>query len=911
MIPIIEDIKSNSLLSQFSQDIQNLESDIQQVVNSYGGSISAEQAFELLMPVLGRRNPAASVAIDVAKGNITPNQAREVLRVVNAAKQDLQPVPANPALITAQRNLQAELAKPVGQPEYVEGRGFIGNTSDFQDADKIAQYREAVSRNQAIQDKREATRDERQAKITADLQSISSIVPNTILGQTGVISDGNIDISSAKIDPIMRQGAISTGGTGQGLGQQVEQNVLSLGGQAQQAAQQAGQQQQQAASGLPTELTNIPVDNDYSMDEAAIVENLIRSGRISTQQVSDYFNLPVSEINSVLEQSFGYTPQQISQVATPVSVALSGVVKDNNYSMEDAAIVENAIRTGQVTIQDVSDYFGLPVADINRVLTTDFGYTPAQISSAGGGEVTSQQAAQQAAQQTAQQTAQTTTGATTGAATTGTTGNIFSGMNTAEDQARARQLGLTPLQYAQAGGLGANVDMNAIQAAQGVGQDLSGITGLQGYTGGTVQGGNIRYQDPNVIGGMVNMPQTGVIGAEAALQGGLTGGLAGLQEGLATGATGLTGAVASGLQELRRALGQGRQDITAGYGRAEAGFQPYMAGGEAAQAQLEALTGARGQEAFQQAYQESPYIQFLREQGMRANLAGAAATGGLGGGNVQRELARFGQGLASQGLQQQIQNLQALTGQGLQAAQGAGGYASGGAGQLAGLAQTQGTQALGAMQNVGQQLANLGIIGGQTAAEMGYGTGQRLADIRTRAGELLAGEISDVSRDVSGLAAGLGGDISGVYATQSKNLADLLTQSGMAQADATRIAASLLSNIATGSGSQVAGLGTSVGQPQQTQGILGQVGQAASGIGTAAAGLSLLSDIRAKENIIKIGQLPSGLGLYSWDWKASAPSDAKGNPTVGVIAQEVQLLMPEAIIQREDGYMAVDYSKVN
>jgi hypothetical protein len=138
------------------------------------------------------------------------------------------------------------------------------------------------------------------------------------------------------------------------------------------------------------------------------------------------------------------------------------------------------------------------------------------------------------------------------------------------------------------------------------------------------------------------------------------------------------------------------------------------------------------------------------------------------------------------------------------------------------------------MQNVGTQLANLGLAGGQTAAQMGYGTGQNLADIRTRAGELMAGEISNVSRDVSGLASALGGDISGVYGAQSKNLADLLVQSGMAQADATRISAQLLSNIATGASGQVAGLGTSVGQPQQNQGILGQVGQFAGGVGTAA-----------------------------------------------------------------------------
>ena len=656
-----------------------------------------------------------------------------------------------------------------------------------------------------------------------------------------------------------------------------------------------------AQTNVPAAISNIPSDGNYSEADAIAVENAIKSGQVTTQQVSDYFNVPVADINRVLETDFGYTPEQTAQAVTGLTPAatdtatttlpeaLTNIAVDGNYSMADAEIVESLIRSGQVTTQQVADRFGLPINDINRVLSTDFGYTGDQINQAfsGGGvqgEVT----------RPATQTTQTTQ------ATQGTQGT---------------QGGQTTTNEPVVGGLTGRTVGGA--ASQNVFAPIAG----QPATG-------TQFTFPT---GGANMPQTGVIGAEAALQGGLAGGLAGLQQGigeartglvgssqqaleqlqtnlggsatalgqssqealrqlqagLGAGATGLTEATASGLQELRGALGQGRQDISAGFGRAEQGFQPYMQGGQAAQAQLEALSGVRGQDAFNQAYQESPYMAFLREQGMRANLAGAAATGGLGGGNVQKELARFGQGLASQGLQQQIQNLQGLTGQGLQAASGAGQYASGGAGQLANLSQLQGTQALGAMQNVGQglaglgqvagtqganiaqtmgqglaglgqiagtqgagimqnvgnQLANLGLAGGQTAAQMGYGTGQNLADIRTRAGELMAGEISNVSRDVSGLASALGGDISGVYGAQSKNLADLLVQSGMAQADATRISAQLLSNIATGASGQVAGLGTSVGQPQQNQGMIAGLGQLASGIGTGLGGYAAFKDL--------------------------------------------------------------------
>jgi hypothetical protein len=743
---------------------------------------------------------------------------------------------------------------------------------------------------------------------------------------------------------------------------------------------------------LPTQLTNIPRDNDYSMDEAAIIEQLISSGQLSVSQVSDYFGLPAADINRVLSQDFGYTPEQVAQVASPspltgvtanapaqstlnigntfqepdlppvmgplppasyvppvqptltvaptntaaqtnVPAAISNIPSDGNYSEADAIAVENAIKSGQVTTQQVSDYFNVPVADINRVLETDFGYTPEQTAQAVTGLTPSATETTPAATETATTTETTVTlpEALTSIPVDGNysmadaeivEGLIRSGQVTTQQVADrfglpvndinrvlSTDFGYTGDQITQAssgGGVQGEVTRPATQTTQTT-QGTQGTQGGQtttneptvgGLAGRTVGGAASQNVFAPIAGQPAignqftfstgaNMPQTGVIGAEAALQGGLAGGLAGLQQGigeartglvgssqeainqlqsgLATGATGLTQATASGLQELRGALGQGRQDISAGFGRAEQGFQPYMQGGQAAQAQLEALSGVRGQEAFNQAYQESPYMAFLREQGMRANLAGAAATGGLGGGNVQKELARFGQGLASQGLQQQIQNLQGLTGQGLQAASGAGQYASGGAGQLANLSQLQGTQSLGAMQNVGQglaglgqvagtqgagimqnvgnQLANLGLAGGQTAAQMGYGTGQNLADIRTRAGELMAGEISNVSRDVSGLASALGGDISGVYGAQSKNLADLLVQSGMAQADATRISAQLLSNIATGASGQVAGLGTSVGQPQQNQGMIAGLGQLASGIGTGLGGYAAFKNL--------------------------------------------------------------------
>ena len=63
------------------------------------------------------------------------------------------------------------------------------------------------------------------------------------------------------------------------------------------------------------------------------------------------------------------------------------------------------------------------------------------------------------------------------------------------------------------------------------------------------------------------------------------------------------------------------------------------------------------------------------------------------------------------------------------------------------------------------------------------------------------------------------------------------------------------------------------------------------------------SDMRLKENIIRIGTSPRGYGWYEFNFKGDRTKYQ------GVMAQEVQALDPSAVITR-DGFLAVDYSKV-
>jgi len=81
-------------------------------------------------------------------------------------------------------------------------------------------------------------------------------------------------------------------------------------------------------------------------------------------------------------------------------------------------------------------------------------------------------------------------------------------------------------------------------------------------------------------------------------------------------------------------------------------------------------------------------------------------------------------------------------------------------------------------------------------------------------------------------------------------------------------------------------------------------------LGTTAYGYSM-SDIRLKKDIEKVGKLKNGLNIYMWKWKDSAKG--LGLPlktTIGVIAQEVQKLKPEAVKQHKSGYLMVDYGAI-
>jgi hypothetical protein len=78
-------------------------------------------------------------------------------------------------------------------------------------------------------------------------------------------------------------------------------------------------------------------------------------------------------------------------------------------------------------------------------------------------------------------------------------------------------------------------------------------------------------------------------------------------------------------------------------------------------------------------------------------------------------------------------------------------------------------------------------------------------------------------------------------------------------------------------------------------------------MGLGGAGIMKYSDIRMKENIKQIHWLPNGLPVYEYEYKPEFKDIAGHGVHIGVMAQEVEIVKPEAVITNANGYKMVNY----
>lgn len=182
-----------------------------------------------------------------------------------------------------------------------------------------------------------------------------------------------------------------------------------------------------------------------------------------------------------------------------------------------------------------------------------------------------------------------------------------------------------------------------------------------------------------------------------------------------------------GYNQLSNLFSQGANSLNQNYA---AGLAPVQQNYNTSQQGMTALgnalglNGAQGNAAAVQAFQNNPGYQFQLDQGNQNILRNQAATGQLNSGGTNLDLLKYGQGLANQGWNQYIQNLQPYMG----LAQNSAGQALQGYGnlgnQLAGLYQGQGNAAYGSQVGQANAQANADLANNQASQNMWNAIGQ-------------------------------------------------------------------------------------------------------------------------------------------------------------------------------------------
>ena len=533
-------------------------------------------------------------------------------------------------------------------------------------------------------------------------------------------------------------------------------------------------------------LKGIPKKPPYADADVERVKGLLNSGAVDVGEVAQYFKVPKTVVVGNL-------------LGIPANAYTSG-----KATPQQAKAVERLIKKGVANTSEVAQYFSAPPAVVEQSLKEDFLYNEAQVKEAQQGLPVSAPTQKQIesipvdGDYTEAETQLVQDALEAGTYTAAQIANNFQvqEQQVADELKRrqeVQQQGFTDIANPYPHGIPAAMAAFNNQAATPAATPLAGGAAAGGSaggtpvatgTGGTTTGtpaatpsGIQNTTDPNAVTAKDKLPLTAV--ANYATGSDIPIGLKGSEQAL-------KGTTAGSIDVLDAVNRAGRQDIN-----------PYAIAGQDALRTQRALAGLDGQAAFDAAYQESPQMKFLREQGERAALRNAAATGGLGGGNVLKELTRYNTGLASQDLQNQIANINQLSGRGFNAAT-----------QMAGLNLNTGLPAANAINTLGVNLA----------------TG------RTDAATKLADQYGDASNKLANILGSQGLNISNLVGNTASSINNARNNAAINEARAQENFGVNQSNIQSGIGNQLAGLPMApIAVPNYQQGIENAFNSAALG----------------------------------------------------------------------------------
>jgi len=467
----------------------------------------------------------------------------------------------------------------------------------------------------------------------------------------------------------------------------------------------------------------------------------------------------------------------------------------------------------------------------------------------------------------------------------------FGGSRQAIENAEANRALATQQDTIRAQGQQAAYD-KAVQAMQyGSNLGLTGLGGAQSGLGTALQGGQLGLSG---IGQALAGQQAGMqgVGQAGSMYGlgmqGAQSGLAGLNAANQFYQTGMQGA-GMGLQGLQQQLAgtaqgmQGSQIGLSAVDRANAAAQLSLSGADRTLAGT--AQGMQGASMGLQGVDRSLAGTAQGMQGSQMAMQGA----GVGLSGVDRQLAGVDRQLA--GTAQGMQGAQVGL-QGVDRALASGQLALSGADRgLAGTAQ-------------GMQGAQVGLQG-VTGQQAGYGLANTAASNLANIGTQQLGAQTGIL--------GLQNQIGGQQQSQQQQIINQAIQNYANAQNAPMDSFNQYNALLRG----YALPGTTTTQYQSQPTLANQM----MGFGTAGVSALALnnamnptsgSDVRVKENIERVGTLANGLGLYDFEYKP----EFKNHPLCGygrfrgVMAQEVEKLIPEAVVTMDNGYKAVKYDLV-
>ena len=191
-------------------------------------------------------------------------------------------------------------------------------------------------------------------------------------------------------------------------------------------------------------------------------------------------------------------------------------------------------------------------------------------------------------------------------------------------------------------------------------------------------------------------------------------------------------------------------------------------------------------------------------------------------------------------------------------------------------------------------LANSSVTINGTALSLGgtLTTAQTLAGAISSSGQVDGTAIQNKSITINGTSVALGGTL-----TTAQTLAGAISSSGQVALASTN------------------GFGTYINQALLTTSAVTHGNLTINGTITATGDITayFTSDKRHKNNIQPITnalQKVSKLNGVTWEWNDDVNEVTKSTPKTGLIAQEVQEVLPEVVVERENGYLGLDYSKM-